>query len=232
MGILRRFATGAAAGMSSRASDLEGGIDVAVPDPLLLPLIEVAADTLRDLKVGDAPAPLRPLHGFGRRALLTGPAPRQLRRALMTEETFHDAGVEKFLARTEVVAVLAAWTAETAATMAADAAGRGDLPLYASALWAGRPEGFAFGLGVAVVLDAQQREQQRAADEGKSLSQERAGLEEARRRADAARLEAETATARAEQELHKERTTRRSREDDAIAAAGAAQRQVDALQTQ
>ena len=128
--------------------------------------------------------------------------------------------------------MLAAWTVETASTTAADAAARGDLALYTSALWAARPDGYAFGLGIAVVLDAQQRERQREADEGKSLHQERAALEEARRRADAARLDAEAAAARAEQELQKERTSRRSREDDAIAAAGAAQRQVDALQTQ
>jgi predicted RNA-binding protein with PIN domain/cell division protein FtsB len=218
--------------VSNRATDLDGGVDVAVPDPLLLPLIEVAADALRELEIGDAPASLRPLHGFDRRGLLAGPGPRQLRRALVTDQSFRDAVVEKFLERSEVEAMLGAWKVETSSMTAADAAARGDLALYTSTLWAARPDGYAFGLGIAVVLDAQQRQRQREADEGKSLHQERAALEEARRRADAARLDAEAAAARAEQELQKERTARRSREDDAIAAAGAAQRQVDQLQTQ
>ena len=47
--------------------------------------------------------------------------------------------------------------------------------------------GYTFGLGIAVVLDAQLRDRQRETDEGKSRTQERAALEEARRRADAAR---------------------------------------------
>jgi predicted RNA-binding protein with PIN domain len=218
--------------MSRPSTDLDGGVDAGVPDRLLLPLIETAADALRELEIGDAPASLRPLHGFDRRGLLAGPAPRQLRRALVSDQSFRDVVVEKFLARSEVEAVLDAWNVETASTTATDAAARGDLALYTSVLWAARPDGYAFGLGIAVVLDAQQRERQREADAGKSLHQERAALEEARRRAGAARLDAEAAAARAEQELQKERSARRSREDDAIAAAGAAQRQVDALQTQ
>jgi predicted RNA-binding protein with PIN domain len=218
--------------VSRPGTDVDGDIDVAVPDALLVPLIEVAADALRGLEITDVPATLRPLHGFDRRGLLAGPAPRQLRRALVADVEFRATVMEQFLARSEVEAMLAAWNVESAATIAAEAAARDDLALYVSVLWLAQPAGYAFGLGIAVVLDAQQRERQRAADEGKSLSQERAALEESRRRAEAARLEAETLTARAEQELQKERTTRRSREDDAIAAAGAAQRQVDALQTQ
>ena len=218
--------------MSRPAADLDSGVDVVVPDPMLLPVIEVAADALRDLDITDAPASLRPLHGFDRRGLLAGPGPRQLRRALVADESFRAAVLERFLARPEVEAMLAAWTVEDAAASASAAAGRGDLALYASILWAARPDGYAFGLGIAVVLDAQERDRRREADEGKSLTQERAALEEARRRAEAARLEADAAAARAEQELQKERTSRRTREDDAIAAAGAAQRQADALQTQ
>jgi predicted RNA-binding protein with PIN domain len=218
--------------VSGRGSDLDGGVDVAVADSLLLPLIEVAADALRELELNDAPSSLRPLHGFDRRGLLAGPGPRQLRRALVTDESFRERVVEKFLARPEVEAVLAAWSAESAATAVADAASRGDLALYASALWAARPDGYPFGLGIAVMFDALLREQQREADEGKSWTQERAALEEARRRAEAARLEADAAVTRAERELQKERTARRSREDEAIAAAGAAQGQVDALKTE
>jgi predicted RNA-binding protein with PIN domain len=218
--------------VSGRTTDVGGGVDLAVPDPMVLPLIEVAADVLRGLDAEAVPASLKALHGFDRRGLLAGPAPRQLRRALLADDAFRERVVERFLARSEVTAMLDGWTVETASSTAEEAAGRGDLPLYAAALYAARPEGYAFGLGIAVVLDAQHRQRQRETAEGKSEKQERAALEEARRRADAARIEAETAAERAEQELQKERTARRTREDDAIAAAGAAQRQVDALQTQ
>ena len=36
--------------MSSHVADVDRGVDVAVPDPMLLPLIEVAADVLRELE--------------------------------------------------------------------------------------------------------------------------------------------------------------------------------------
>jgi predicted RNA-binding protein with PIN domain len=213
-------------------SEVDGAIDGAVPDLLLMPLIEVAADVLRELEAVDVPASLRQLHGFDRRGLLAGPGPRQLRRALVNDATFSERVVERFVTRPEVEVVLGAWSAETAASTVADAASVGDVALFASALWAARPAGWAFGLGIAVVLDAQLRDRRRETDAGKTESQERAALEEARRRSDAARLEAEAAAARAEKELQKERTARRTREDDAIASAASAQRQADALQTQ
>jgi predicted RNA-binding protein with PIN domain len=213
-------------------ADVDSAVDIAVPELLLMPLIEVAADVLRELEAVDVPPSLRQLHGFDRRGLLAGPAPRQLRRAIANDGVFGARVVDQFVARPEVEAVLAEWSAETATTTAADAAARGDLALFTSALWAARPAGYAFGLGIAVVLDAQLRERQREDDAGKTLAQERAALEEARRRAETARLEAEATAAKAEQELQKERSARRTREDDAIAAAGAAQRQADLLQTQ
>ncbi|HTK16256.1 MAG TPA: NYN domain-containing protein [Acidimicrobiia bacterium] len=213
-------------------TEVDGAVDVAVPEPLLMPLIEVAADVLRELEPVDVPASLRQLHGFDRRGLLVGPAPRQLRRAMANDAGFGERVVERFVTRPEVEGLLAEWSAETAATTGAGAAARGDLALFASALWAARPPGYAFGLGIAVVLDAQLRERQRETDAGKSLAQERAAVEEARRRAETARLEAEATAAKAEQELQKERTARRTREDEAIAAAGAAQRQSDMLQTE
>ena len=212
--------------------EVENPVDAGVPDALLLPLIEVAADVLRELEPVDVPSSLRQLHGFDRRGLLAGPGPRQLRRALVHDATFAERVVERFVARPEVEAVLAEWSAETASTASVDAVARGDVALLASALWAARPPGYAFGLGVAVVLDAQLRDRQRETEAQKSERQERAALEEARRRADAARIEAEAAAARFEKELHKERTSRRTREDEAIAAAGAAQRQADGLQMQ
>jgi len=212
--------------------DVDGAVDSAVPEAMLMPLIEVAADVLRELEPVDVPSSLRQLHGFDRRGLLAGPGPRQLRRALATDSTFCARVVERFVARPEVEAMLGSWSAETGASTVTDAASRGDLGLLASALWAARPAGYAFGLGVAVVLDGQERDRQRETEAGKTESQARAALEEANRRAEAARMEAEAAAERAEKELHKERTARRSREDEAIEAAGAAQRQADALQTE
>jgi len=214
------------------AATVDDVVDTAVPELLLLPLIEVAADVLRELEAVDVPSSLRQLHGFDRRGLLAGPAPRQLRRAIVHDAAFGARCVDRFVARPEVEAVLAEWSAETATKTADEAAARGDLALLTSALWAARPAGYAFGLGAAVVLDAQMRERRREDDAGKTLAQERAALEEARRRSETARLEAEATAAKAEQELQKERTARRTREDDAIAAAGAAQRQADMLQTQ
>src|SRR4029077_15143821 len=94
------------------------------------------------------------------------------------------------------------------------------------------PGGWLWGPGIAVVLDEQLRDRQRDEAAGKSWEQERAALEEARRRADTARLEAESALARAEQEVQRERTARRSREDEAIADAAVARRQADGLRTE
>jgi len=218
--------------MNASGAEVEAAVEQAVPDALLLPLLEVAADVLKSLDPVDAPASLRPLLGFDRRRMLTGPGPRQLRRAISTDASFREQVLERFLARSEVDAMLVAWTAETAAAGAVDAAGRGDLALYTSALWAAQPDGHAFGLGVAVVLDEQHRESRRDEAAGKSWEQERASLEEARRRADAARLEADAAVARAEQEVQRERAARRSREDEANASASVARRQVDALRTE
>jgi predicted RNA-binding protein with PIN domain len=218
--------------MSSSGAEVESSVDRAVPDALLVPLLEVAADVLKALDPVDVPTALRPLHEFERRRMLAGPGPRQLRRAVSSDAAFREQVVEKFLARSEVDAMLAAWASDTAAATAVAAAGRGDLAIFASALWAARPDGHEFGLGVAVVLDEQQRDRRRDEAAGKSWEQERAALEEARRRADAARLEADAAVARAEQDVQRERAARRTREADANAAAAAAQRQVDALRTE
>jgi predicted RNA-binding protein with PIN domain len=207
-------------------------IDEAIPDALLLPLLEVAADVLKSLDAVDVPSSLRPLHGFDRRGMLAGPGPRQLRRACCSDAAFREQVMERFLARSEVETLLAAWTVDNAPVLAAEAAARGDLAIFASALWAARPQGHEFGLGVAVVLDSQERDRQRDEAAGKSWEQERASLEEARRRAEVARLEADAAVARAEQEVQRERGARRSREEEALAAAGVAQRQVDALRTE
>src|SRR4051812_41585666 len=176
-----RSRAGGRSRMNNPDAEVDGGaVDHAVPDPLLLPLIEVAADVLKSLESVDVPSSLRPLHGFDRRGMLAGPGPRQLRRALLGDAAFREQVVEKFLARSEVEAMLAAWNTETAASSAAEAAARGDLAIFTSALWAARPDGCSFGLGIAVVLDGQLRDRLRDEAAGKSWEQERAALEEAR----------------------------------------------------
>src|SRR5262249_58790498 len=97
--------------VSKPDTEVDGGFDVALPDALLLPLIEQAADVLRALEALDVPAQLRPLHGFDRRGLLAAPGPRQLRRALLTDAAFREQVVEQFLARSEAEGLLAAWNA-------------------------------------------------------------------------------------------------------------------------
>ena len=63
--------------MNNPDTEVDGGVvDHAVPDALLLPLIEVAADVLKSLESVDVPSSLRPLHGFDRRGMLAGPGPR------------------------------------------------------------------------------------------------------------------------------------------------------------
>jgi predicted RNA-binding protein with PIN domain len=218
--------------MPDTGAEVESGVDQAVSDALLLPLLEVAADVLKSLDPVDVPVSLRPLREFDKRRMLAGPGPRQLRRAISGDAAFREQVIAQFLARSEVDAMLAAWNAGAAAATAVEAAARGDLALFTSTLWAALPDGHAFGLGVAVVLDEQHRDRQRDEAAGKSWEHERAALEEARRRADAARLEADTAVARAEQEVQRERAARRSREAEANESAAVAQRQVDALRTE
>ena len=93
------------------------------PDSMLLmPLIEVAADVLRELEMADVPASLRPLHGFDRARPARRAGPRQLRRALIGDDVVSGAGGRAIPRPPEVGAMLAAWTAETAPTTAADAA--------------------------------------------------------------------------------------------------------------
>ena len=220
--------------VSGRATDVGGGVDVAVPDPLVLPLIEVAADVLRELDAADVPASLRRCTASTGGACSPGPAP-----ASSGGRCVADDAVSRARGRAVPRAPGGRGDARrrgrssTAPDTRRGGRGRGDLALLRVGP-VGGAAGRATRSGSASpsCSTRSSAQRQRETDEGKSRKQERAALEEARRRADAARLEAETAAERAEQELQKERTARRTREDDAIAAAGAAQRQVDALQTQ
>ena len=63
--------------------------------------------------------------------------------------------------------MLAGWSAETAPTTAADAAARGDLALFTSALWAARPRATRSGSASRSCSTRQLRERQREDDAGK-----------------------------------------------------------------
>ncbi len=201
-----------------------------LPDELLLPVIEEAADVLRALDAIDVPNSLRPVHGFDRRGLLAGPGRRQLRRALEHDDRFRTRVVEQFCARDEVAALVAAWSAQNLDAAIEAAGGRHDLPLLASVLWAARPDHAEYALGVITARFAHQLAARDAGDVERAQARELAAVDEARRRAEAARLVAETEVARLQADLAQERGSRRARETDAEAGVEAAQRDVARLE--
>lgn len=203
-----------------------------VPEALLVPLLDEAGEVVRTLEPDDVPPALRALRGFDRRGLAHGPARRQLRRALESDETFRERVVERFVGRPEVVALLDAWEPAAAVAAAADAADRDDLALLASALWAARPEGAAFGLGALSAAHERRRREWGDAADAQALEQRLAEHEEAVRRAETARRTAEAEAARLDAALHDERRSRRAREEQAEAEADAARRHAEALEVE
>ncbi len=199
-------------------------------ESLFVPLLDTAADVLRELDPADVPASLRPLAGFDRRGLARGTARQQLLRAVDTDETFRDLAVGRFKERREVKAVLAAWDPDDTLGIVEEAAGRDALPLLASTLYAARPRGWAFGLGVVSVTFQLKGSNQRARDELKAREEQIAGLAESRRRAEAGRAAAEHQVEHLEQELRDERQGRRNREAQATQVVAAAERQVEAVE--
>lgn len=191
-----------------------------VPETLLVPLLDDAAAVLRDLDPGDFPAAVRPLAAFGRQGLTTGPARQQLRRALEVDGTFRSRAVERFRHRPEVVAVLESWDPLDALRRAEDASERADLPLLASALYAERPAGWSFGLGVICAVFDRKRLDKEAHDDAKARQLQLGTLDEARRRAEEIRDRARHDVARLEEQLRTERRARRERE-------GKAERELD-----
>src|SRR3954464_10031354 len=94
----------------------------AVPDQLLVPLLDAAADVLRALEPADVPAALRALAGFDRRGLTHSAARHQLRRAIDLDEGFRTRVVAAFAARPEVKSTLEGWTTVNAIPRVQDAA--------------------------------------------------------------------------------------------------------------
>jgi len=204
--------------------------DLPVPDHLLVPLLEVAADTLRASDTDDVPPALRHLHGFDRRGLMHGPGPRQLRAALVRDEAFAARVIEAFTARPSSSAVLDAWRDGDPADVVAGAAARHDLPTLASVLWACTPPRAEFGLGLVVERDAQERRARGDAAADRARDRQLDELTEARRRADEARLAAEAEAAQTASKLRDERAARRAREERAEADAAEARRRVTELE--
>jgi predicted RNA-binding protein with PIN domain len=201
-----------------------------LPESLLVPLVDTAGDVLRDLELPDVPPSLRPLAGFDRRGLARGAARQQLLRALETEEAFRDRVVDRFCERAEVATTIRAWEPGETLGIVAQAAEQSDLPLLASALYAARPPGWEFGLGVVCATSERQRIHQQATEEHKARETQIAGMTESRRRADAARDAAEQRLEVIEEELREERAGRRARETQAAQVVAAAERQVEQVE--
>jgi predicted RNA-binding protein with PIN domain len=171
----------------------------------------MAATTLATYD-GDLPAVLRPLSGFDPRRLGSGPARQQLHRALEVDAAFFERVGERFLALDEASAALEAWSTPLALRRIDEAAARSDLPLLASVLFAARPAGWEFALGVLCASFDRQRAEKERDDDAKAREMQLTSLDEARRRAEATRDDARAIVDRLEAQLHDERRGRRDRE--------------------
>jgi predicted RNA-binding protein with PIN domain len=206
--------------------------DPLVAESVLGPLLEAAAETLRALDSADVPLALRHLHGFDRRGLMHGPAPRQLRRVFDDDAAFRERVLERFGGQTEVMAVRQQWDATAGSALSElvdDFAERGDLALLASVLYACAPARGEFGLGLIVALDSTARRAEGDEQAARERGRELAAAEEARRRAETGKLEAEAAAARAAAELRDERGARRAREARAEEEVSTARKRTEEL---
>ena len=199
-------------------------------EALLAPLLDTAGDLLRHLDPEQLPGTLRRVATFDRRGLARGIARHQLLAAIEGDDTFRKLVCERFMERDEAASAVRGWDAAHAVERAEAAAARNDLPLLASALFAGRPRGFGFGLGVAVAVFESRRQQQAESDDVKAMQTQIAAADEARRRAEHARGAAEAQVQKLDAELKDERRTRRAREDAAQAEVTEAGERANGLQ--
>ena len=195
-----------------------------VPESLLIPLLDAAGEMLRTLEPTEIPPILRPVAEFDRRGLARGAARQQLLRAIEAEPEFRDRAVEQFLARPDVSDALEAWDAEDAFALVSNATDDATLPVLASALYAARPPGWTYGLGVACAAFERLRVERQAGDDFRARESQVAGLAESRRRAEAARASAEQRAEHVERELRDERQSRRDRDAQASQRVAAAER--------
>jgi predicted RNA-binding protein with PIN domain len=195
-----------------------------MPESLLIPLLDTAGEMLRTLEPTEIPPILRPVAEFDRRGLARGAARQQLLRAVDAEPDFRDRAVEQFLARPDVADALESWDADDAFALVTDASDGATLPVLASALYAARPPGWVFGLGVACAAFERLRAERQAGDDFRARESQVAGLAESRRRAEAARVSAEQKAEHIERELREERQSRRDRDAQAGQRVAAAER--------
>jgi predicted RNA-binding protein with PIN domain len=193
----------------------------------MVPLLDTAAEVLRGVEPTDRPAALRRLAEFDPRGLKTEAARQQLWRALESDDEFHNLVVERFRSRSEVGAALEQWSADDAFSRVSDSAERADLPLLASALYAARPRGWAFGLGAAVASVERQRVEREEDEERRASAVEIASLDESRRRLEEARARAEAEATTLGRQLRDERQGRRTREAEAEREAADARRRLE-----
>jgi predicted RNA-binding protein with PIN domain len=186
-----------------------------VPESLLEPLLEAAADVLKSLDPGDVPPALRRLFEFDPRGLGRGVARQQLRHALESDTGFRERAIAEFLARPEAQDAKSRWHVDDALAIVGEAAERSDLPVLASTLVAARPEGWEFGLGVVRALHEQAVSGEEVEQEREANSVRISQLEVALAREETARATAENEAERANAALRSERQQRRSREQEA-----------------
>jgi predicted RNA-binding protein with PIN domain len=201
-----------------------------VPEPLLIPLLDTAGEILRTLDPAEVPPILRPVAEFDRRGLARGAARQQLLRAIETESAFRERAVERFTDRPDVSEVLEAWDPGDAFGLVEEATEGSVLATLASALYAARPPGWAFGLGVACAAFERERVEQQAGVDERERETQVEGLAESRRRAEAARVSAEQKAERLGMDLREERQGRRDREAQAAQAVSAAERKLAEVQ--
>jgi predicted RNA-binding protein with PIN domain len=201
-----------------------------VPESLLIPLLDTAGEMLRTLEPIEIPPILRPVAEFDRRGLARGAARQQLLRALEAEPDFRERAVEQFLTRPDVSEALETWDADNAYAIVSDASDESTLPVLASALYAARPSGWTFGLGVACAAFERLRLERQAGDDFRARESQAAGLAESRRRAEAARASAEQRAEHVQRELREERQSRRDRDALANQRVAAAERKAAEIQ--
>jgi predicted RNA-binding protein with PIN domain len=198
-----------------------------VPESLLEPLLEAAADALKSLDPVDVPPALRRLFAFDPRGLGRGVARQQLRAALDSDDAFRERAVAAYLERAEVQDVLRRWDVDEALEQVSDAADRSDLPLLASALVAARPDGWEFGLGVIRALYEQAVSEQAVEQEREASGVRISQLEIAVAREETARHAAQQEADRANAALRSERQIRRTRDQEAGREQAVLQRRLD-----
>ncbi len=205
----------------------------ALPEAMLVPLLDASARTLRELEPEEAPAGVRRLLGFDRRGLMRSAARAQLFRALEHEPEWADRVIDGFLASPEVVQLVETLGGPPITTSAVDLAqiaDRGELPLLASYLIAVQPEGFEFVLGVLVGQADSTRHRKADDDDRAALRARASSLEVALQRAEAAKLDLTAEISRIDTSLRDERRVRRGRDEQAKADLATAALRVSGLE--